>query len=259
MKKRIGNKGKEFWMKILSSFQICVYIFGIILVVWICWKIGISINEKTWPPKVDVLANWAQIIVAYAAMFAVGQYAVAYSAIGDKKTENVLSLVRFFREELLGSGDSIMRNLRKGKSGLPIILLRKNTPYLKFTEEEYFTKIYPNQKDVLQAYAKIAVEDPDLDELIRASLNSAEEFSIGILNSNSQKHIAVSSIKKPFVQFVEELGVPLYYYIGLLDDGFPYTAELYRLWKKDIGFLPRTLDDKAEVLRERGLKYQKHK
>jgi hypothetical protein len=259
MKKRIGNRGKKFWLIILSSFQICVYMLGIILVFWFSSKIGSSIGEGSWPPKIDVLALWAQIVIAYAAVFAVGQYAVAYLDIDDKKTDNVLKLIRFFRESILASSEDLMRRLRKDGMQLPIILLRKNTPHLKFTEQEYFTKIYPNQKSELEKYIEVVKKDPEIDVVVRANLNSAEEFAIGILNSNSQQHVAVSSIKKPFVQLIDEIAVPLYYYIGLHNDGFPYISQLYQYWKKDVGFIPRTEDDKREVLKERESKYKEHK
>ena len=101
------------------------------------------------------------------------------------------------------------------------------------------------------------IGDPILEEKIRSTLNSSEEFAIGILNSNSQNHVAVSSIKKPFIQIVEEYAVPLYFYIGVMDDKFLYLSELYRHWKKEVGFIPRVKEDIIDRYKEREKIYKR--
>jgi hypothetical protein len=88
-------------------------------------------------------------------------------------------------------------------------------------------------------------------------LNTVEEFSIGIMNTKSKTHLAMSSIKKPFVELIETLAIPLYVRIGVMDDKFSYTAKLYQIWKKEIGYIPKTNDERMELLNQRVASYKK--
>jgi hypothetical protein len=169
----------------------------------------------------------------------------------------VLVLVKFFRESVITSGDKIRSSLKHKNILLPIIKLNKNTPTLKFTEEEFFKKISPNYNGgLVEEYRKFISDNNEIEETIRSTLNTLEEFSISIINSNSQYHVAVSSIKKPFVEMVETLAIPLYYHIGITADKFSYLSELYRCWKKEVGFIPNTQKDVEERYKERKEKWK---
>ena len=154
----------SFWQTLLASIQLCVYLLGIGLVVWIASKIGISIGTNNWPPPVEKVANWAQLVIAYAAIFAIGQYAVTYADIADKKTKTVLEFVKFFRETVLRQGGEVKLYLRKEKILIPIFRFQKNTPYLKFTEEEFFKKIIPNNKQLIENFTQMMANDPVLED-----------------------------------------------------------------------------------------------
>lgn len=197
------------------------------------------------------MAAAAQVVIAYAAIFAIVQYALAWADIKDRKTKNVLDLVKFFREDVIRSGEVIKEELRKSKVIVfPRIRLTKNTPSFNFTEKEFMRKIWVNQKYVVKEYQKTIAEHPVFDVKVRDCLNAAEEFAIGILNSSSQNHPVVSSIKKPFIETLEMCAVPLYLYIGLMGDKFESSAKLYRLWKRDIGYLPQTEGERLEQFEE---------
>lgn len=242
----------SMWSVLLNSIQICVYILGIFLLVWFAIKVGTSMGSNTWPPSGEKIGSWAQVVIAYAAIFAVGQYAVAYADIADKKTKSVLDFVKFFRETVLEKTDELKFLLRKNKISLPILSLRKNTPPLRFTEEEFFTRIAPNQNnDLIRNYTQLVADHPDIESKVISCLNAAEEFSIGILNSNSQDHKAVTSIKKPFVEIVEVLAIPLYSQIGITENNFLYLSKLYRIWKGEVGFCAQNQDDRLERYKEK--------
>ena len=247
----------NFLHTLLNSFQICIYLLGIVLIIWIASKIGYSIGENTWPPTIDKIVNWSQIVIAYAAIFAIGQYAITYSDIADRKTKTVLEQVNFFRENVLKSADEAKSYLRSKKIILPNILLRKNTKFFEFNEKDCFNRIFPNQKILIDNYSSLILEDPKLESMIISCMNSIEEFSIGILNTNSQNHEAVSSVRKPFIEIVEQLAVPLYFHIGITADKFSYLSELYINWKKDIGFLPQTKEDRLDKFKEREKIYKR--
>jgi len=137
---RIKVRRIGLWSVILNGVQICVYILGVGLSIWILLKIGSSIATNTWPPPIEKIASWSQLIIAYAAIFAIGQYAVAYADISDRKTKTVLEFVKFFRESVITTGDKIKTLLKRDKLILPTIYLRKGTPPFKFTEEEFLIK-----------------------------------------------------------------------------------------------------------------------
>lgn len=256
---RIKIKKIGWTSTIFNSIQYCVYILGIFLIIWILWKIGSIIGTDNWPPTIEKISNWSQIIIAYAAIFAVGQYAVSYADISDKKTKTVLEFVKFFRENVIESADNIRCSLKDKKIQLPTILLRKNTPFFKFTIEEFFQKIYVYQKSSIEDYISLTKDDLKLENMIRSCLNSTEEFAIGILNSNSQDHKAVVSIKKPFIEIVEQFAVPLYFCIGITNDGFPYLSKLYKYWKNDVGYVPIGESDRLDTFEERAKKYRNNK
>src|ERR1700734_3512193 len=113
-------RGISPWTTILNSLQICVYLLGLVLVYWILTKIGNSIGSGNWPPPIERVADWAQVVIAYAAIFAIGQYAVAYADISDRKTKTVLDFVKFFRETVLDKSEKIILDLRKQKIQLPV-------------------------------------------------------------------------------------------------------------------------------------------
>jgi hypothetical protein len=221
--KKIKVRHSEIVRFILDVLLLLTYAAGVVLLVWIMFRIRWDISNDMWPP-ISTLANWAQVIIAYAAVFAVFQYASSYAEIADRKTKTVLESVTFFREQVLESADNILLFTKKNKIEFPTILLRKNTPPLLFTEDEFFERVSPNQKDEVEKYAKLIADKPDFEKSIRSCLNAAEEFAIGVLNTTSQDHIATSSIRKPFVQIVEQLAIPLYYQIGVAEDRFSYLT-----------------------------------
>lgn len=244
-----------FWW-IIQKF---IYVLGIILVIWLIDKIYVSIIiNHTWP-SIEKLANWAQIIIAYMAVFAVGQYALAYSERADRKTKTVLELVKFFRENVIKSADGVKERSRKEKIPIPYILLRKNSKIPNFTEREFFMNTIANQKDLVEKYTEITKKDFSFEEAIRSCLNAAEEFSIAILNSDSQDHEAIASIRKPYVEIIEQFAIPLYYYIGVMNDKFSYTSRLYKHWKEQVGFIPRDADDIKDRYEERKKSYSTNK
>lgn len=249
----------SIWSTLFNSVQVVIYLVGGVLVFWIFSKIGNSIGSNTWPPNIEKISSWSQIIIAYAAIFAIGQYAVAYADIADRKTNTVLEFVRLFREVVLGKLDEIKMYSRKNTLSLPLLRITKNTPLLKFTAEEFFNRIALNKNnELVEKYTQMLVKDPVLESKIVACLNSLEEFSIGILNTKSQDHNAVLSTKKPFVEIVEVLAIPLYFQIGIMADNFVYLSELYRFWKKDVGFCPQSKEDRDERYTQRARQFKKN-
>ena len=217
-----------------------------------------DIANHEWPP-IDRLASWSQIVIAYAAIFAIAQYANSLGDTADRKTKMVLDLVKFFRESVLGKEDEVLLYLKKNKMTLPGFRVSKNTPFLEFTEREYFKKIKPDPRfnDQLKTFDFMASQDIEMERQVRSCLNALEEFAIGIINSKSENHPAAASVKKPLVEAVEIFTVPLYSFIGVRDDSFRYLSELYRHWKKEIRFIPVTPDEKEERTKERSKKYSK--
>jgi len=197
------------------------------------------------------ISLWSDVIIAYTALFAIMQYAVSYFETVDRKTETVLGLIKFFRENVIGAGDEIQRKVRGGGVGIPTIFLRENTPFLKFTPSDFFNKYHPNQKELFEEYKKITLDHHELERLVRSCLNSSEEFAIGVINNRFENHIATTSVRKPFVEMVERLAVPLYFHIGILDDGFPFLSKLYGVWKKEVGFIPMSGEEKDKKYEER--------
>ncbi len=251
-------KVKKGWLSLIPKlFMFLVYLIGVglfaIIVVGL-WELYL---DGLLPLKIEVSAYWSQVIVAYAALFAIAQYAVSYSEASERKTKSVLKLVKFFREDVLEKGDEILKKIKKGELGLPQILLAENTPVYEFTKEEYSRRIRVPQKDSIKLYIQLAKKDFDEEIKIRSCLNAAEEFSIGVINTSSHIHKAVYSIRKPFIQIVEQLAIPLFYYIGITNDGFPYLTELYRCWKKEVGFIPDTQQEMIKQLEEKNKQYNK--
>lgn len=249
----------SFWSAILNGLQICVYLLGLFLFVWMLVRLHVALVHGNWPPTVEKISAWAQVVVAYAAIFAIGQYAVAYAEVADRKTKSVLEYVKFFRETILEKGSQIKIYVRKNKITVPLrVRLTKTTPILKFTPSEFFNRIAPNQNGgLVKEYHQFLAENLEFESLVLSCLNSIEEFSIGILNTKSADHKAVASIKKPFVEMVEELSVPLYFQIGENADQFSYTSDLYQRWKKEIGFIPQDKEDRIDRYEERKRLYFK--
>jgi hypothetical protein len=220
---------------------------------------GSFLSTNIWPPPIEKITSWSQIIIAYVAIFAIGQYAVSYADISDRKTKTVLEFIKFFRENVIELADETRCCLKDKKLQLPTILLRKNTPFFKFTAEEFFEKIYIHQKNSIEDYISLTKDNLKLENMIRSCLNSTEEFAIGILNSNSQNHKAVVSIKKPFIEIVEQFAVPLYFCIGITNDGFPHLSKLYKYWKNDVGYVPFSENDRLDMFKERAKEYKDKK
>jgi len=227
-----------------------IYFLGAVLVCWTFVKLIQNYGTINWPPTMEKLANWAQIVIAYSAIFAIAQYAALNEDRSDTRTKTVLELVGFFREKVIASGDLIKEKLKKEKLKIPGISFGKNARTLNFTSDDFFNKFEPIHKLLLKEYGLIISENIELEKIIRSCLNETEEFSIGVLNTNSQDHPAVSSIKKPFVEGVETFTVPLYYHIGVLNDKFEYTSSLYKIWKEEVGYLPYTERERAERYNE---------
>jgi len=258
--KEIQIRQNTIWKTILNSIQYFLYIVGVYLVIQIAVKIGTVIGSDHWPPTSEQITSWSQVLIAYAAFFAIGQYSISYIDIADKKTKNVLEYVKFFREAVISSGNKIRQEIKKKKrEPLPTFLIRKNTPFLNFTSDEFFEKIDAHQKILITKYINMIASDLDLDELVLDCLNASEEFAIGIINSNSQNHPAVVSIKRPYIQIIEEFAVPLYFRIGVMNDGFPYVSKLYRHWKKEVGFIAYDKGDRLEDYNERLKKHNRSK
>src|SRR5690349_12193939 len=105
MKEKIFRK-KNVFPKILNFGLKLIYIIGVILLGIIISK-GWANWEKSILPPIDRIASWSQVVIAYAAIFAIFQFAAAYSEIDDRKTKTVLGFVAFFRESVIGSADKI--------------------------------------------------------------------------------------------------------------------------------------------------------
>ncbi len=223
---------------------------------WIVSKISNSYATGTWP-TVEKLSEWAQIIIAYTAVFAIVQYAVAKEERDDAKTKAVLDFVKFFREVVLESAGKIRREAKSKNYSLPALKVSENSHRLMFTIQDYHQKIFGNQKLVLEEYGKILNSDTNFEDTILFCLNALEEFSIGILNSNAQNHRAVTSIRKPFIEMVELLAIPLYFRIAIFEDSFVYLSDLYAQWKEKIGFVPQTKEDREKRFSERRAQFRK--
>src|SRR5258708_26113120 len=219
---------KKIIERIAKVANIALYLCGAYILFHIAHKAYLNYKVGIFLPPVGTLANWSQVIVAYAAIFAIAQYLIAFWERADNKTNYVLLWVKFFRESIIKSADEIFLKIKKDyKNKFPYLPTNKNTPQYKFTKREFFNKINQNQRHRIEEYAAIIDDDSSFERKLRECLNCIEEFSIAIVNSDSGSHPAVSSIKKPYIEIIELLALPLYFYIGQADDDFSYTSQLF--------------------------------
>jgi hypothetical protein len=223
------------------------------------YVVGIFILSR-WnlPIKLDTLTDFSQITIAYFATFAVAQYWISRKSVEDEKTKTVLIFVKFFRETVIASMAGIHKQIRANPQlKIPRIKIQKNKPDLQFTQEKFINDISQHQLSLLRDYNTILGINTEFDVAVTNVLNSIEEFAIGIVCTGSTNHEATESIRKPFVEIVEYLAIPIYYHIGFFNNDFHYISELFDDWKKKIGFVPHDVQDYKSFFNEKMKIYRK--
>ena len=167
-----------------------------------------------------------QTLFSVFSSLSIGVAVLTYIEKKDKdSTASTIELISFFRKEIIDINNEFIRKTRtlNGKD-VQFPKIKLDNPDIKYIKEKY-PKEFKIQIELKKEW--------EIWSMQTSILNALEEMALKVYNLNISNHLALSSIKAPFVELMERHAVVLLEQRQIIT-GLPSygsALNLYQEWK----------------------------